>query len=89
LEEIKKAIESDKANEASPWDPNKISWQRAEGARGLYERYPAPSQRAEATLDYVNLVKDLKDHGDKLTRGSFFYWLFSDGATVGRKQKRK
>lgn len=88
LEDTKKAIENEKRGEEHAWDPNKSSWQQAEGARGPYERFPAPGQRAEATLDYQNMLKDIRDHGDRMTRGDFFYWVFTDGATVGRKQRR-
>jgi len=71
------------------WDPSKIPWREAEGARGKYERYPAENEKAEATHDYKNMLADLRDHGDKMTRESYFYWLFRDGATVGRKKKQK
>ena len=71
------------------WNPARIKWVQAEGAKGPYERYPAQGQRAESTPDYQNMLEDLKAHGNKMTRGDFFFWVFSDGATVGRKRKRK
>jgi hypothetical protein len=69
------------------WAPDEIPWTRTEGARGTYERYPAPGQRAETTTDFKNLVADLKNHNGKLTRAGYFYWLFRDNATIGRKRR--
>ena len=71
------------------WDPSKIKFVQTEGARGVYWRYPAAGQKAESTEDYRNMIQDLLDHNEKLIRDGFFYWLFSDGATVGRKKRRK
>ena len=74
-------------NKAS-WDPSQIKWQRAQGTKGSYERYPAEGQKAESTQDYHNLLADLKSHDGKLSRDGFFYWLFEDSATVGRKKRK-
>lgn len=72
------------------WDPQKIPWVKAEGSRGAYERYPAQDQKPEATTDYKNLLKDLKEHKKNfLFRDSWNYWLFPDLVTVGRKLKSK
>lgn len=93
LEETRAVVEAEKQLEKTPsseglWDPEKIGWVEAEGARGPYQRYPAPHEKADLTVDYENMLKDLKEHGGKITRDSFFYWLWTDGATVGRKPKR-
>jgi len=74
------------AKPLKPWDPGKIKWIPENGFRGPYERYPGKDQKAEATDDYKNMLEDLKAHGGKLTRNSFFYWIFQDQATVGRKK---
>jgi len=71
------------------WDPSKIKWVEAEGFKGPYERYPAADAKAEGTADYWNMLKDLKAHGGRLTREGYFYWLFQDGSTVGRKQRKR
>ena len=71
-------------NKAS-WNPESIKWCQAEGSKGPYERYPAEGQKAESTADYHNLLQDLKDHQGKLSHKGFFYWVFVDQATIGRK----
>lgn len=71
------------------WNPNKVKWTQAEGAKGPYERYPASGQKAEATDDYKHMLADLKKHQGRMTRDGFFYWLFTDSATIGRKRKGK
>jgi hypothetical protein len=71
------------------WNPDTIKWQQTEGFKGVYERYPAEGQKAEATADYKMMLEDLKAHDGRLTKDSFFYWMFSDKATVGRKMKSK
>lgn len=70
------------------WDPGKIGWIEAEGARGPYQRYPRKDQKAEATSDYKNMLADLKAHNGRMMRGDYFYWVFSDAATVGRKLRK-
>jgi len=77
-------------NSKSPfkkWNPDKISWVEAQGTRGLYQRYPANGEKVQATKDYRNMLADLKEHQGKLILEGFFYWVFTDGATVGRKKK--
>ena len=71
-----------------PWDPSKIKWVTAQSAsgKGAYERYPDVGEKGE-TGDYPRLLVDLKAHDGKLMRDGFFYWLFQDGATIGRKRK--
>ncbi len=71
------------------WDPNAIKWVQTEGFKGPYERYPAADAKAEGTVDYQNMLRDLKAHGGRLTREGWFYWLFQDGSTVGRKQRKQ
>jgi len=69
------------------WNPEKIKWEQAVGSNGPYQRYPAEGQKVEATEDYRNMVRDLKAHNGRLTRDGYFYWLFRDKATVGRKKR--
>lgn len=70
-------------------DPGKIAWKEAEGAKGKYDRYPAEGEKAESTDDYKNILADLKKHDGRMTRDGYFYWLFTDSATIGRKRKGK
>lgn len=74
--------------EKPKWDPEKIKWIQAKGARGDYERYPAEGQKIEASPDYKALIADLKEHNMFFFRDGWNYWLFPDLATVGRKRKK-
>ncbi|MFC1487074.1 hypothetical protein ACFLRN_05230 [Thermoproteota archaeon] len=65
------------------WDPTKISWIQIEGPRGLYEKV-----HAQDNEDFKAMLQDLKTHSDKLTRDGYFYWLFQDQTTVGRKKRQ-
>jgi hypothetical protein len=74
---------------ASAWNPDKIGWVQTEGAKGPYERYPAKDQKAEGTEDYTTMLQDLKAHNGKMMKGPYFYWVFTDAATVGRKLRKE
>jgi len=64
------------------WDPNAIHWQEAQGTSGPYERSTATDNP-----DFQLMLKDLQAHNGKRTRNGYFYWLFQDGTTVGRKKR--
>jgi len=80
----KRLIAEDKgvSQQEESWDPVKIQWTMAEGSRGAYER----SEDTNGT-DHRLLVKQLTQHEGKLSRNGYFYWLFQDGSTVGRKKR--
>jgi hypothetical protein len=84
---FKRRLAVEKGVAMPSWNPDKIKWEAAVGSSGPYYRYPAEGQKAEATEDYKNMLRDLKAHDGKLTRDGFFYWLFRDQATVGRKKR--
>lgn len=66
-----------------PWAVDKIAWQEATGSRGPYFR-----ANPQSTVDFQNMLQDIKNHGGKLNRNGFFFWVFtSDQATVGRKKR--
>lgn len=91
LTELAGIGEAEKAEKDKPspsWSPTKINWVQTKGTRGIYGRYPAESQKAENTTDYKNMLADLKEHNGKLTRDGYFFWLFQDDATVGRKKRK-
>jgi hypothetical protein len=71
----------------SSWNPDKIPWTKTEGFKGAYERYPMEGQKPEATSDYKCMLEHLKEHQGRLSRDGFFYWVFSDQVTVGRKRR--
>ena len=73
-----------KNHKRSSWIPDKITWVEAEGSKGPYERADP-----QGTDDFKIMLTDLKAHNDKLTRDGWFYWVFRDQATVGRKEKRE
>ena len=64
------------------WDPDKIEWKKAEGTKGSYER----SEDVD-NPEFKAMLKDLASHGDRLTRNGYFYWVFKNGSTVGRKRR--
>ena len=74
----RKELDEDK----STWDPDKIKWEEAQGASGPYER----SEDVNST-DFKSLLKDLAQHNGKLSKEGYFYWLFQNGTTVGRKKR--
>jgi hypothetical protein len=65
------------------WNPNAIKWQEAEGSSGNYERSEDVN-----TTEFKAMLKDLADHNNKLNREGYFYWVFQNGSTVGRKKKK-
>jgi hypothetical protein len=64
------------------WNPDKIKWEKAEGASGPYERSEDVNNP-----EFKALLKDLAAHNGRLTREGFFYWTFKNGATIGRKKR--
>ncbi|MEM3551875.1 MAG: hypothetical protein QXN87_01365 [Candidatus Bathyarchaeia archaeon] len=66
------------------WDPEAIKWERAEGSAGPYQR----SEDLDNS-DFKAMLKDLQAHGGRLTREGWFYWVFQNGATVGRKKRNQ
>jgi len=65
------------------WDPGKIKWTEEEGTKGPYEKSEDVN-----SLDFKGLVKDLNAHKGALNKDGYFYWLFENGATVGRKKRK-
>ena len=84
LTELAGVGEAEKVSAQGPWDPAKIVWTRAEGNKGPYERSEDVN-----SYDFKALVKDLSAHDSKLTRGDYFFWLFQNGSTVGRKKRKR
>lgn len=68
----------------SKFDPNKIQWQPAEGHKGAYERSEDVNNP-----EFKAMLKELAAHGGKMTRNGFFYWVWKNGSTVGRKKRNK
>ena len=66
------------------WDPNAIKWEDAQGISGPYQR----SEDAD-NPEFKTMLKDLAAHNGKLTKEGWFYWLFQNGTTVGRKKRNQ
>ena len=65
------------------WNPKKIEWIETSGTKGLYDK-----ASPQGTDDFKAMLIDLKKHSGKLSCDGFFYWVFSDQATVGRKKNK-
>ena len=65
---------------AASWNPEKIVWTSKIGAKGTFQMSEDMNN-----LDFKAMHKDLADHEGKLNRDGAFYWIFDNGATVGRK----
>jgi len=65
------------------WNPEAIKWEKAEGFKGEFEKSEDVN-----SLDFKNMVKDLVEHNGKLTRDSYFYWLYPKSTVVGRKLRK-
>lgn len=82
-EALNEYIDTLRPSQTGTFDPEKVKWDRAEGANGLYER----SNDSTDNPDYKELLHDLSVHGGKVTRDGYFYWIFTDQFTCGRKRK--
>ncbi|MBT0160226.1 hypothetical protein G4O51_09600 [Candidatus Bathyarchaeota archaeon A05DMB-2] len=69
--------------EDKKYDANKIKWEKTTGLKGEYERSEDLN-----SMDFKAMLKDLTAHQGKLTRDGYFYWLFKNGATIGRKKQK-
>jgi len=68
--------------ESKPWNPTQIKWNQAEGSHGVYEH-----NEDTASQGFRLLVKELIQYDGKLPSNGYFYWLFLNGSTVGRKKR--
>jgi len=61
-----------------------IEWTHKVGSRGPYERSSDTDNP-----EFQKLLEMLKANNNTLTHEGYYYWLFSDGEMIGRKQKGK
>jgi hypothetical protein len=67
-----------------PFDVSKTRWRRAEGLKGPFEL-----SDDTGNPDHKALLKFLVElAGGAVSSEGFFYWVFPNGSTVGRKQKK-
>jgi hypothetical protein len=64
------------------WNPQTIEWVEAEGSKGPFEK-----SEDFNNLEFKRMLKDLNEHNGKLSRNGFFYWVYQNGSTVGRKRR--
>ena len=65
------------------WNPEAIRWEPAEGGSGPYERSGDVNNP-----EFKSMLQDLAAHGGKMTRNGYFFWVFKNGHTVGRKKRK-
>jgi len=82
IESARQRIKEVKIEEKPSWNPNQIMWTKAEGQKGEYERSEDINN-----LQFKAMLKDLAVHGGRMNYEGFFYWVFQNGTTVGRKKK--
>ncbi|MEM3581695.1 MAG: hypothetical protein QXH40_03840 [Candidatus Bathyarchaeia archaeon] len=69
---------------AEKWNPDNIKWEKAQGAKGEFEKSEDVNNP-----EFKAMLKDLAEHGGRLTRDGWFYWTYKNGSTVGRKPKSR
>ena len=72
------------AEEKPKYDIEKIKWEKAQGAKGEFERSEDVNNP-----DFKALLKDVQAHGGKMTVAGYFVWAFKNGATLGRKPRKR
>jgi hypothetical protein len=68
--------------EKAGWDPAKIKWQPGMGVKGPFEWSDDINNP-----EFKAMLKDLAAHKDRMNREGYFYWVYPNGATVGRKKR--
>jgi len=66
----------------STWNMEKILWKEETGPKGEYFRSEDVNN-----LEFKTMLRDLQSHQGKMYRDGYFYWVFPNGGTVGRKKK--
>jgi len=81
--ELRQALKRLLGADVYSWDPDKIAWTKEQGAKGEFEKsedYNNPEFKA--------MLKWLNEHGGNALRAGYLYWVYRNGATVGRKKRR-
>jgi hypothetical protein len=86
---LEKAPDHDASAKASPklpFDADKIKWQDRENEKGKFQ-----CSEDYDSLDHKALLAFLNEHvPSKCVRsGSYFYWIYPNGTTIGRKLQKK
>jgi len=84
-ESLDQLIQTESKQMFKEYDVEKITWQTKTGERGEFEL--ADIKENKDNIDFDALLADLKQK-ERMTVKPFFYWLFSDGETIGRKKTK-
>ena len=82
-QQIAKLVGVAEAEPKFSWNPDKIKWEKAQGVKGEFEKSEDVNNP-----EFKAMLKDLAQHGGRLTRDGVFYWVFKNGSTVGRKLRK-
>jgi hypothetical protein len=67
-----------------PFDASKIAWEKREGSKGEFE-----ISEDFNNLEHKALLKFLTEHaGGCVNSEGYFYWVFKNGSTIGRKLRK-
>jgi len=66
----------------SDWDHERIKWQETTGPSEPFQKSDDANNP-----EFKAMLKDLQVHNGKMTKNGWFYWVFKNGATVGRKKR--
>jgi len=66
------------------FDASKIAWQKKTGEKGEFEL-----SEDFNSLDHKALLTVLAKAGGCITSEGWFYWVFKNGGSIGRKDRRK
>ncbi|NIR15001.1 MAG: hypothetical protein GWN86_14085 [Desulfobacterales bacterium] len=71
------------------YDLNQLVREQREGSSGPYQAATeAANSEPPKHGHWQALLKDLREHDEKITREGYFIWLFQDERTVGRKKRK-
>ena len=62
------------------WQIKSIQWTKHQGEKGEYERSADINN-----LEFKALLKYLASRGGKISHEGWFFWVFQNGVTIGRK----
>jgi len=66
-----------------PFDASKIAWEKRQGAKGEFE-----VSEDFNNLEHKALLKFLAEAGGCINSEGYFYWVYKNGSTIGRKLRK-
>ena len=84
---IDQLIQTESKQIFKEYDVEKIPWQTRTGEKGEFQL--ADLEENKGNPDFEALLEDLrKEHTTGMTIKPYFYWLFNNKTTIGRKQTK-